>query len=232
MKTGRNDPCPCGSGKKYKHCCLDKRVSLDHSCPQRTIRDYGLPRLSDDFFENNPFIQISGAGLVYSMMLHPEIDRHARAYTMQFIRRGEEEARRIKEETNPENLLDIMGQEPDPLNHALLKEKILHYPDVTLPRIIERLRSNRNDAFAELAVEVIYESREDYGVQLLGILDSVEDPYTASLVCLLLGLIGPGEAIQQIWNYYHFFKDQYPHDTLDQGPLLALYEMKKRFNLK
>ena len=20
-KIGRNDPCPCGSGKKYKHCC-------------------------------------------------------------------------------------------------------------------------------------------------------------------------------------------------------------------
>jgi hypothetical protein len=24
MKVGRNDPCPCGSGKKYKKCCLDK----------------------------------------------------------------------------------------------------------------------------------------------------------------------------------------------------------------
>ena len=23
-KTGRNDPCPCGSGKKYKHCCYNK----------------------------------------------------------------------------------------------------------------------------------------------------------------------------------------------------------------
>jgi hypothetical protein len=23
MKVGRNDPCPCGSGKKYKKCCLD-----------------------------------------------------------------------------------------------------------------------------------------------------------------------------------------------------------------
>ncbi|MEP6971108.1 MAG: SEC-C metal-binding domain-containing protein [Betaproteobacteria bacterium] len=23
-KTGRNDPCPCASGKKYKHCCLEK----------------------------------------------------------------------------------------------------------------------------------------------------------------------------------------------------------------
>ena len=20
-KVGRNDPCPCGSGKKYKYCC-------------------------------------------------------------------------------------------------------------------------------------------------------------------------------------------------------------------
>lgn len=24
MKVGRNDPCPCGSGKKFKKCCLEK----------------------------------------------------------------------------------------------------------------------------------------------------------------------------------------------------------------
>ena len=23
-KVGRNDPCPCGSGRKYKHCCMEK----------------------------------------------------------------------------------------------------------------------------------------------------------------------------------------------------------------
>ena len=31
MKTpgiGRNDPCPCGSGKKFKHCCLGKENSM------------------------------------------------------------------------------------------------------------------------------------------------------------------------------------------------------------
>ncbi len=26
-KIGRNEPCPCGSGKKYKHCCLNKPKS-------------------------------------------------------------------------------------------------------------------------------------------------------------------------------------------------------------
>jgi hypothetical protein len=25
-KIGRNDPCPCGSGKKYKHCCMDNNI--------------------------------------------------------------------------------------------------------------------------------------------------------------------------------------------------------------
>jgi SEC-C motif len=27
-KIGRNDPCPCGSGKKYKKCCEDKEPGL------------------------------------------------------------------------------------------------------------------------------------------------------------------------------------------------------------
>jgi hypothetical protein len=26
-KIGRNDPCPCGSGQKYKRCCLDRDAS-------------------------------------------------------------------------------------------------------------------------------------------------------------------------------------------------------------
>lgn len=28
MKVGRNDLCPCGSGKKFKHCCLNNKVSV------------------------------------------------------------------------------------------------------------------------------------------------------------------------------------------------------------
>jgi len=27
-KTGRNDPCPCGSGKKYKACCFKKTIKV------------------------------------------------------------------------------------------------------------------------------------------------------------------------------------------------------------
>lgn len=35
MKIGRNDPCPCGSGKKYKKCCgADPGDSVDFSLPE------------------------------------------------------------------------------------------------------------------------------------------------------------------------------------------------------
>ncbi len=28
QKVGRNDPCPCGSGRKYKACCEGKRGAM------------------------------------------------------------------------------------------------------------------------------------------------------------------------------------------------------------
>ncbi|MBM4241839.1 MAG: zinc chelation protein SecC [Euryarchaeota archaeon] len=48
MKIGRNDPCPCGSGKKYKKCCLNKDTKTstnfnsyenNESDPNQKIRD-------------------------------------------------------------------------------------------------------------------------------------------------------------------------------------------------
>jgi len=32
-KVGRNDPCPCGSGKKYKQCCRDGELPPTHANP-------------------------------------------------------------------------------------------------------------------------------------------------------------------------------------------------------
>ena len=33
-KVGRNDPCPCGSGKKYKNCCLRQGLSPEEAAAQ------------------------------------------------------------------------------------------------------------------------------------------------------------------------------------------------------
>ncbi|ADU28743.1 YecA family protein [Evansella cellulosilytica] len=45
-KLGRNDKCPCGSGKKYKKCCMDKQVQPINIDPisQQQFQDF-LPKL-------------------------------------------------------------------------------------------------------------------------------------------------------------------------------------------
>jgi hypothetical protein len=63
--VGRNDPCPCGSGKKYKKCCLSKdeaakpRVSepsllplpLPHSAFPRGTFESNLDKLSNSVLD-------------------------------------------------------------------------------------------------------------------------------------------------------------------------------------
>lgn len=42
MKTGRNDPCPCGSGKKYKKCCLSgayTEIGKEESAKGQIVQD-------------------------------------------------------------------------------------------------------------------------------------------------------------------------------------------------
>ncbi|MDX9899314.1 MAG: SEC-C metal-binding domain-containing protein [Spirochaetia bacterium] len=54
-KAGRNDPCPCDSGKKYKHCCLGKQCKIlpfsTESEPHDTGSSFGVADLT---FRVNP----------------------------------------------------------------------------------------------------------------------------------------------------------------------------------
>jgi hypothetical protein len=49
-RVSRNDPCPCGSGKKFKHCCLSKEVEARLNQPSPTITDLqGKPKKRPEF---------------------------------------------------------------------------------------------------------------------------------------------------------------------------------------
>jgi len=56
MKPGRNDPCPCGSGKKYKKCCQDKRSQ--GAGPQAGVEN----RATDAHLKLGQLIQLVNAG--------------------------------------------------------------------------------------------------------------------------------------------------------------------------
>jgi len=89
-KIGRNDPCPCGSGKKYKHCCLGKTALPDEKGPAQQVmgemlealnsREFDSPEEAQGFLDRfmeskNRVSRLDFFGLssdqVYRMMYHP-----------------------------------------------------------------------------------------------------------------------------------------------------------------
>lgn len=52
MKIGRNDLCPCGSDKKYKHCCLKKQTVDDNELIKNIIKKENYDELLGQFICN------------------------------------------------------------------------------------------------------------------------------------------------------------------------------------
>jgi methionyl aminopeptidase len=50
-KPGRNDPCPCGSGKKYKNCCLIKKEAAGIDFKRLYLQKYRIRLKNKDEIE-------------------------------------------------------------------------------------------------------------------------------------------------------------------------------------
>mgnify|MGYP001579657191 CR=1 FL=1 len=237
-KFGRNEPCPCGSGKKYKKCCMNKKAhgtqeddfTLNNDfIIDNQISDYGIPEINDAFFDKNPFKEISAAKFLCFSLVEPGLDITAANLVKQFTSRSEAEEKRIKETNDITELLEIMRAYPDTLNQRLLVSKILQYKDVAIPTIIDELKHTNNNAFTELAIKILYETKNEYSNEVLKLIKlPVRNPYTLSSLCLLLGLIGHKEALKTLWDCYHFLKERSPRESFAQGPLLGLYELYEK----
>ena len=51
-KIGRNDPCPCGSGKKYKQCCIEKATVKRHKLTAKWLNAPEAPNLMEKVYGN------------------------------------------------------------------------------------------------------------------------------------------------------------------------------------
>lgn len=73
MKLGRNDPCHCGSGKKYKKCCqeLDEKIQLATIATPK-VKSKEVKEDVDFLFDQFPFVD---EGLDYSDLTEEEIER-------------------------------------------------------------------------------------------------------------------------------------------------------------
>ena len=108
MKISRNDPCPCGSGKKVKKCCsgngdiddfdppLPPTPQKEHFISKNVPIADDLPEFSKEYFKSVDTGELSTYALMNSCILRPELERLASKFTNAELGRGKKEAEVIK----------------------------------------------------------------------------------------------------------------------------------------
>ena len=111
----------------------------------------------------------------------------------------------------------------DVLVDSLLCKKVLSLIDDAGPHIVKRYKTTGQDSFIELAFRILVHADKRYAEELLGMYHDIRNPYAQAMACLLFGEHNMKSSASFLLKEYKRFQTDYPSESFDQFPLLALY---------
>ncbi len=141
QKTGRNEPCPCGSGKKHNHCCMSQPKPLDEARARvRRVKAEGPARPFDRRTVVNatveelklfaqPLLDQAGgepeameaavqlAGVCWHVALAPDVDARSEE-----VKRLVGDQLALKNEAERQNFLELL--------EAMVERHVRLFPDL------------------------------------------------------------------------------------------------------
>ena len=163
--VGRNDPCPCGSGKKFKKCCLGKTSA---SAPDLGALLPGLPpdlaSFPDDEFANDddPAIESRGG---YDPLVAPDPG--------EWLALGEDERALLVERYHRDTGVDLPRPQAHAIAHVMVENQIAEGDALPVHRTAQRLMAeglDRHDAIHAIGATLMWHINE-----LVGRRRSVDD---------------------------------------------------------
>ncbi|RAV22147.1 hypothetical protein DQG23_06910 [Paenibacillus contaminans] len=220
MSIGRNEPCFCGSGLKYKKCCINK--STEEQSALYEAMD--TPRLSQHFFDLQPFKKVSQPALVWGMLTLPATMEKVNQLSKQ-MNRGKDEADFISGLSDAAALVERMNEQTDKVNHKLLLDQLVKHKEAVTPIVLDKLATDDEPVFVELAVRYLHEAGIEDWEPIAKLAAEAESAYKRSLLSLLLGVKGPEDKLPLVWKQYLDLKKQKGlQKDEEQGPLYGLME--------
>ena len=244
MQVGRNDPCPCGSGRKYKKCCLAKEPRGGGSAAAQTdwqnhaehdrlvpgeVGDYGEPDLSLAFFAYHQVADVSPPMLMCFSMRAPDEAaglwrRVTQMLKAEFLQQSMRQKAMIAQAKSAASLVAWMKHDVDIFQHGFLIERLREKADETVPLILAEMDGRQRRIFYEIAAQVLYQCYKNGAQNVVAEVQAlaerrIESAYGLSLLCMLLGMIGDDKAFKPLWDCYHFLKEKFPERCYYEGPL-------------
>ena len=198
-----------------------------------------LKLLTKDYFNRHPVKEYSAARLEYSMLLMPEVmdvvDEKLPEMREMAAKRGidipdtTEQMKRVEEEEDTGKLLRMLRQTHPPVVRKVVREKLLKREREVLPEIQRMILKAFNDNTIENCVRFMTKCETDCTEWIMRHYDDVREPYARSMLCLVLGFRASTDVIPFLVQQVDAFERQFPDKSFEQGPLMALYEIRARF---
>ena len=208
---------------------------LYFSTEKEMVMPDNLKLLTKDYFNRHPIKDISAARFEYSMLLHPEVMDIADEVIPELQAKGlsfpEDSAAvaAVEQEDDTARLLRMLRKTLSPKANRLLLEKVLAREEEMLPEIQRMILKAFSDSTIENCTRYLVRCRTNCSEWIIQNYNSIREPYARSMLCLVLGFRASLDAIPFLMQQVEVFETRFPSETFDQGPVLALSELKARF---
>ena len=136
-----------------------------------------------------------------------------------------EQKKQIDALQTSEEIVARMRKDNDTLSQPLLCKKAIAMQDQVMPLILKRYKTTFQTCFVETAVRILGNTDRQYTIELWKHYKEIRNPYAQSMACLLFGTHELKEAVPLLLAEYERMKKEYPEESFNQGPLLALYKI-------
>lgn len=194
------------------------------------LKDFINKNLNEEFFKNNIPSQLSAFRILDITVSVDGMDEHI------YRELPEEKKLEIKaenkiaeDEEDIDKLYNMLRKGLSPSTVAIITAKLMKHKEQIIPRMLENLKRSANDSFVESAARILIKAENNYSKEVEGILPDIKYPYTQAAFCYVLGKVGKEEHIETLYNYFKRFKRDYMKEAYFEGPLVGLYELKRRY---
>lgn len=193
------------------------------------VQEFINKNINEEFFRNNIPSQLSAFRIL-------DITVSVNGMDEQIYRElPEEKKAEIKaenkiaeDEEDIDKLYNMLRKGLSPSTVAIISAKLMKNKEKIIPRMLENLKRSANDNFVESAVRILIKAEDNYSNEIAVIIPEIKYPYTKAVACYALGKIGKEEHIEILYNYFNIFRKDYKNEAYYEGPLVGLYELKRR----
>jgi hypothetical protein len=198
------------------------------------IPDYGTPELDEDLFEPLRTKWNTGIREFYSDATRG-IDYLERRDDYIIIKGSlnDEFTEKFGDYNDPDLFFSYIDDNYEHLSESLIIRMSMKYGCSARPYLLEKMNGSYEPEIMVYYADMIHFSPCDFREDILELINKpVREPFTLSLLCLMLFRYNNPDDYQVLWNCYNLLKEHYPETLLFEGPLIAIQHIWANENNK